>query len=254
MIEPEGNSQKFKRNLVRALCSGIEMKPFGLKSNTLFQESGACHFPRGHSFWWLSRNFVEAFASWSQLSDAGLVDPDQLKGIASDPKFALFHWLATVPDFERNQAMIAFESGSDAIIERILERSALAKDANFAMRLRAYAANLLLSESSRIIAIADATNTSWLQPGQLDGSKIRRLAREVPAYHVETELAVRIEAMNRPLKHNDLGDMRGYVSSVPYADVVIGENLFVNLAKQAGLGKKYGCVLSTDIFSLDQIL
>lgn len=205
-------------------------------------------------FWWLSRNFVEAFVSWQTLSKLGLVEQDQLRAIADDPKFALYHWLATAPANERILAMEAYERGSNELIERIYSRLQLVRDEKFAMRRRAYSANLALSESPRIVEVAELMKVVWLQPGQLDGSRLRKLLRDVPTYCTEIDLAVRIESMNRPVNRNDLGDMQGYVSAIPYSDVIVGENLFINLARQAGLDKKYGCKLETDIFAIEKHL
>lgn len=188
------------------------------------------------------------------MVNLGLVEQDQLRAIADNPKFALYHWLATAPANERNLAMEAYEKGSYELIERIYSRLHLVRDEKFAMRRRAYSANLALSESPRIVEVAELMKVVWLKPGQLDGSRLRKLLRDVPTYCTEIDLAVRIESMNRQVNRNDLGDMQGYVSAIPYSDVVIGENLFVNLARQAGFDKKYGCKLETDLFSIEKHL
>jgi len=76
----------------------------------------------------------------------------------------------------------------------------------------------------------------------------------VPIYYVEREIALRLEAQARPIKENDFRDMQSFCAIIPYADEVIGEKQFVNLAKQAKLDSKYGTKLGTDILSLGERL
>lgn len=47
--------------------------------------------------------------------------------------------------------------------------------------------------------------------------------------------------------------MQAFGAVMPYADHVVAENQFSSLAIQAGLGKKYGTTISTDILSLEQL-
>ena len=257
---------KMKNNRRRRQLSEIQVKfsqglVFRNRDDVIRQEiaqfiSAESGFTLGDAphFWWLSRNFVEAFVSWQNLSSLGLVEQGQRTGIADDRKSALYHWLATAPASERHLAMEAYDRGSIELIDRIYSRLQLVRDEKFAMRRRAYAANLVLSESPRIIDVAKRMKVTWLQPGQMDGSRLKKLLRDVPTYCAEIELAVRIESMNRPINRNDLGDMQGFVSAIPYSDVVIGENLFVNLARQAGFDRKYGCKLETDLFAIEKYL
>jgi hypothetical protein len=216
------------------------------------QELGpAPQFPH---FWWLSKNFIEAFASWEHLSDLELVAADQLDGIVADPKFALFHWLSTTPASEREFAMFEHNKSSDDLIEKISSRLLLVHGQSFSLRKKIYSAQLALDDSSRIIEVSEKAGVSWLLPGQVDRLKLIKLMQEVPTYACEIELAVRIESLNRPINRNDLRDMSAYTAALPYADVIVGEKLFVNVAKQAGLAQKFGCVLETDIHQLDKFL
>ena len=84
--------------------------------------------------------------------------------------------------------------------------------------------------------------------GDIGGKGIRQIAREVPTYDIERELAVRLEQQDRDIHENDFRDMESFCTVIPYADCVVSENLFVNLAIQAGLDKKYDTCISTDIF------
>ena len=203
-------------------------------------------------FWWLAKNFVEAFASWRQLAAESLIEPDQLQGIMADPKFSLYHWLTTAPKEERGQAMKLYESGSSDLIKEIMARVNRLKNESFSTRQKVYSASLALDEGTRILDTANANGVPWNGVSDIGGARLRRLMREVPSYNAEIELASRIESMNRHITSNDLRDMQGYVSALPYANLIIGENMFVNVAKQAGLDKRYGCQIATDIHVLDQ--
>jgi hypothetical protein len=78
----------------------------------------------------------------------------------------------------------------------------------------------------------------------------RRIIEDVPTFHVEREIALRLEAQARPIEVNDFRDMQSFCAIIPYADDVIGENQFVNLARQAKLDKKYGTRLTTNVLDL----
>ena len=73
---------------------------------------------------------------------------------------------------------------------------------------------------------------------------------DAPTYHVERELALKIEAQSRPVQEDDLRDMQTLCAVIRYADIVVAENQFSNLAKQAGLDKKYGTQIITDLWYL----
>jgi hypothetical protein len=48
--------------------------------------------------------------------------------------------------------------------------------------------------------------------------------------------------------------MMSFCTAIPYADLVIGEKQFVNLAKQAGLDRKFDVRLDTEINALAELL
>lgn len=237
---------KFSQGYVyrdRATRLGIEI------ANFVRQTSGLEMRPI-RPLWWLSKYFIEAFIDIpSAVSKFGL-QPDQLEGIRADPKYALYHWLATAPGEEQLQAMSAFNAGTDALIDRIMSRVTLLKGEKFAMRRRAYSANLFVSEAFRILDIAHSMGVTWSEVSDIGASNLKRLMKDVASYHAEIELVARIESLDRSIVRNDLRDMQAYVSAIPYADVVVGENLFVNMAKQAGLDKKFGCRLTTNLSDL----
>ena len=76
------------------------------------------------------------------------------------------------------------------------------------------------------------------------------LTTDIPVFNVERELAVRLEDQARPISENDLRDMAAFTVALPLADLVVAEKLFINLAKQARLGERYGTNLLTSVSQL----
>jgi len=201
-------------------------------------------------FWFLSKYFIEAFTDIpNAVKQAGL-EMDQIEGIQSNPKFALFHWLATVPESEQTLAMQEYEKGSEQHIKSIEHRIGKLKDQKLPFRLRAYSALLLLEELPRIFSVANANGIPWNDIPDVGDQKLKRLMREVPSYSAEIELTCRIELMNRKIETNDLRDMSAYVAALPNSDILVGEKLFINLAKQSQMHKRFENALFTDIKEL----
>lgn len=73
-------------------------------------------------------------------------------------------------------------------------------------------------------------------------------------YDAEREPVLRLERQIRPLEENDLRDMQSFCATLPYADVVIGENQFISLAQQAKLDKKYGTRITSNLLDLSGML
>ena len=210
--------------------------------------------PSPPEFWWMSKYFIEAFVDIPRAINHFGLQQDQLNGISADPKFALFHWISTAPEQERNVAMDSYEAGSRALIERINLRIDRLKGQQFSLRQKVYSASLAIDEIDRILSVGMANGLNWNSLSDIGPKRLKFIMRNVPAYHVETALASRIEATGRSIKSNDLRDMASYVSAIPNTDVLVGEKLFVNLAKQGGLGKQFGCELHSDIYKLEAVL
>ncbi|MCB2084101.1 MAG: hypothetical protein KDD90_08630 [Sphingomonadaceae bacterium] len=111
-----------------------------------------------------------------------------------------------------------------------------------------------MDELDRILAVSRKVGLNWTGVTDIGKKRTKQIMRDVPAYDVEIALASAIENLQRPITPNDIRDMQSYVSAIPYSDVLVGEKLFINLAVQAGLGKRYGSHLHTSIYSLEQYL
>ena len=205
-------------------------------------------------FWWMSKFFLEAFVDIPRaVSELGL-ELDQLEGLSQAPKFALFHWIATAPSDERESAMEHYEAGSNRLIAAIQKRIARLADQRLSMRQRVYSAALAIDEMDRILTVCQARGLTWASVADLGERRVKRIMQCVPTYQVEIALTLRIEGLERRITLNDLRDMHSYVAAIPKSDVLVGEKLFINLAIQAGLNKKYGCHLHTKMYALEAYL
>lgn len=204
--------------------------------------------------WFLSSIFIEAFADLSDPRLAGLVPEIVSQAIDRNPQPALYDYLMTAPDGERSFAVMRFSDGSEKLRLRIEDRRKLHLNEPISTRRKIYGALLLIDEADLIVSIAQKSRLPWSTISEVGGPTARRLIRDVPTYYIERELALRLEMQNRPIEENDFRDMQAFCAVVPYADLVIGENQFADVCRQARLPEKYGTQISTKIFDLREFL
>ena len=121
------------------------------------------------------------------------------------------------------------------------------------MRKRAYGARSIIDELDFILATGRNLGLNWVNVRDLGSSGVRRIAAEVPILNVERELAVRLEDQPRDVNENDLRDMASFTAVLPFADIIIAEKQFVNLARQARLDRSLGTTLMTSIFDFEPL-
>jgi hypothetical protein len=78
----------------------------------------------------------------------------------------------------------------------------------------------------------------------------RKLIAESPSYLIERELTLKLEAQSREIEENDFRDMQAFCAVIAYADIVVAENHFSNLAQQAGLDKMFKTRITTRLAAL----
>ncbi|WP_152553512.1 hypothetical protein [Erythrobacter longus] len=204
--------------------------------------------------WWMSRHFLEAFVDFqTAISEMGL-EAHQVKGLLADPILALFDWVASAPSDEREMAIGHWEREAGRLISQFDERRSRLKDESFSMQKRVYATTLAIEEQDRIISVCLGSGRDWNQLTENGPKILKDIIQYVSTYQAEIALACSIERLGRQIQLNDLRDMSSYVAVLPNSDVIIGEKLFVNLARQGGLGKRFGCELHTDLSSLKPFL
>lgn len=214
---------------------------------------GACA-PELPGQWFLSNIFFEAFAEQNDKRLGVRISDRVLSAMRDRPSEALYNYLTSTPEAIRATAVKNFRDGSDQLRQRIEERRK--KDANEsqALRRRIHSAILMINEIDLIIELARKAGASWKTVSDIDNAMARCIIEDVPTYYVEREIALRLEAQPRPTEENDFRDMQSFCAVIPYADEVIAENMFVNLARQAKLDRKYQTRLSTSLFSLRDTL
>ncbi|MBB4261403.1 hypothetical protein GGD64_005453 [Bradyrhizobium sp. CIR3A] len=80
------------------------------------------------------------------------------------------------------------------------------------------------------------------------------IINECPTYFIEREIGIRIEQQVRPIEENDFRDMQSFCAVVAYADIVVAENMFSNLATQSSLHKKYRTLITTKLADIPNAL
>ncbi|MBK1696987.1 hypothetical protein [Rhodovibrio salinarum] len=200
--------------------------------------------------WFLSDVFFEAFADWNDGRLGTMISEDLVGLVHREPARTLYDYLMTMPNEVRTTAVQTFSRSSDDLCRRIEERRRQHAGESFAMRRRIHSALLMIDEIDLILTFANRAGFAWKTVSDIGDKVARRIVEDVPTYYVEREIALRLEAQSRCIEENDLRDMQSFCAAVPYADEVIAEKQFVNLARQAKLDRKYSTKLGTDILSL----
>lgn len=206
------------------------------------------------SDWFLSDLWFESAADCAPEHYGFVVSEHVLDVMRQDTARELFEFLTDGDDDPRMEFVRQFSSGSVALIAKLEARRQLAAGESFAFRRRAYSAQLLIDEIDFVFALGKRLNLPWTDLSDIGASLAKSLVSEVPVMNVERELVVRLEDQNRALNENDLRDMDSFTAALPLADVFVGEKPFVNLARQARLGEKYGTTLLTSVTELSRDL
>ncbi|TGX55817.1 hypothetical protein E5A73_01425 [Sphingomonas gei] len=200
--------------------------------------------------WFLSDLWFEAAADYSPQDYGFDIPQPVLDFLRADPVGALFDYLAFGDEDVRLEAVRRNSASSAALIAGIESRRPVAAGEALALRKRAYGARLILDELDFILATGRQLGLDWQTVRDIGSPLVRSIAVDIPILNVERELVVRLEDQARAITENDLRDMAAFTMVVPFADMVVAEKPFVNLARQARLDKHYGAVLMTSIFDL----
>jgi hypothetical protein len=202
--------------------------------------------------WFLSNVFFEAVAEAGD-SQTIAISEKVLSYIKSRPAEMLYDYLMNTPDDTRRLAVVRYSEGADRLRQRIEARRARDQGESLAMRRRIYSAIMMVDDMEFIWSCGKAVGAPWRSFSDIGSSIARRMMSEVPSYYVERELTLRLESQKRPVDENDFRDMQAFGAVAPYADYVVAEKQFCNLATQAGLGTKYETTITTDIRSLERL-
>lgn len=204
--------------------------------------------------WFLSDAFFEAFCEYNDDRLDFEVAENFVNFVRTNPAELLFHYLAELPEDARKDSVKNFTDGSERLRSQVEDRRAKHAGESQSMRRKIYSALMMIGDIERIIRVANGLGIPWKEVGDIGSPNAMRIMNEVPTYYIEREIALRLEAQSRPIHENDFRDMQSFCAVIPYVDLVIGEKQFVNLARQAGLDKKFDTLLETDIFALGKML
>jgi len=200
--------------------------------------------------WFLSDLWFESAADYAPERYGMEISELVLEAMRQAPAFGLFAFLTGGDDGARVEAVRQFSSSSASLLARLEARRQRVAGVPFALRRRAYSAQMLIDEIDFVLGIGKRLNLPWTSVSDMGASVAKSVVSEVPAMNVERELVVRLEDQDRDLNENDLRDMDSFTTALPLADLIVAEKPFVNLARQARLGEKYGTMLLTSVTDL----
>jgi hypothetical protein len=200
--------------------------------------------------WFLSDLWLEAAADYSPELYDFQVSGRVLRYIRDNPVQTLLDYLAFTDDDIRAEAVRRYSAGSADLVAAIERRRAIASGLSFALRKRAYGARMIIDECDFILETGRSLGLPWSDIRDVGSQLVRRFTVDIPLFDVERELVVRLEDQNRPIHENDLRDLSAFTTALPFADVMIAEKPFVNLARQARLDVRYGTAMLTSVFDL----
>lgn len=204
--------------------------------------------------WVLSRIFFESQAEAADPALRVSVSPEVLAFIAENPQTAMFDYLLASDEPTRQQALLMFEEGVQALRSDIEARRARHRGQPISMRRKIYSVLLFSGDQGALIAASDALGLPWRCFEDNKGATARRVISETSTLFIERELTLKLEGQNRTVQINDFCDMRNFTTVLPYADLVIAEKQFVNLARQAGMAKRFNARLETRLDVLPEYL
>jgi hypothetical protein len=196
--------------------------------------------PRPHApNWFLSNVFFEATVEWEDDRLGGIVSSRVFEAIQQDPPRFLYDYLTNTPEALRVAAVKRFSKDTEKLRQRVEARRT--RDANepLSMRRRIYSANLMVDDLELISGFISRAGLPTTNENDVLRKCARKLIAESPSYLIERELTLKLESQSRGIEENDFRDMQAFCAVIAYADIVVAENHFSNLAQQASLDKTF---------------
>jgi hypothetical protein len=201
--------------------------------------------------WFLSKVFFESFLEWGDPRFGQPISERVLDLIRAQPQAMLFDFLMELPDDIRRIAVARFTQGSKELAERIEERRKRDKDESKETRRNLQSAMLMTNELDHILACVTKANVADKAAFDMVRDKAHAIMDGTPTYFIEREMALLLEDQhNRSIQENDFRDMQTFCAVVAYADIIVAENMFSSLARQAGLDKKFNTQIVTSLLEL----
>jgi hypothetical protein len=201
-------------------------------------------------FWFLSDIFFEAVAEWHDPRLGLDISEKGITNIRARPAHWLYLYLTQTPEAVRLAGVKNFTDGSEKLRKKIEERRQRHSSESLSMRRKIQSAMLMINEIDLLLAFAAKAEIPWNSVSDIGRKNALRIMDEMPTFYIEREIAVRIEAQDRPIEENDFRDMQTFCAVVRYADMVVAENMFSSLARQAKLDQKYNTQIATDLSAI----
>lgn len=196
--------------------------------------------------WFLSRVFSEAFVELDDDEFGLEVSSEIAERLETVSDVMLFQYLVDSDDAIRRAAVRQFSGASESLRIAIEERRAATGNETQDLRRKIYSALLLIDDVDLIMKTAQEMGVSWFKIDDIGRENALRIVEDTPIYYIEREIALRLEVQDKKITENDFRDMLAFTASLPYVDMIIGENNFVNISKQAGLHRKFSTRLETN--------
>jgi hypothetical protein len=199
--------------------------------------------------WVVVPNFIRAFEEYesSMVAMADYIDK------RFGAKQAYLDFMLNQNDQTRREAYSIFSRESDSLLNRIEKRRKDFENHSKEMQRRAYSAHLFSDHQELIVQALTNLGHTLQEMEKLGPDVFVNFLENIPTLNVELKLAISREAQTGSLKANDLGDVGNFYTSVPYANIIVAEKNFVNLAKQTKLDKEYGVKLHTNLEDLPSL-
>lgn len=204
--------------------------------------------------WFLSNVFFEAMLEWNDPRMTVGMPEKMLEHIRGDPPRALFDYLMATPEEVRTHAVATFSKGADKLREDVEKRRQRDANETMAMRSRIQGALLVTGDLNLICTFIQKAQIPGRTEKEILRDQCQRIVTDAPTYNIERAIVLRLEAQNRAIQENDFRDMQSFCAVVAYADIVVAENQFSSLARQAGLDKAYATIISPDLLALPALL
>jgi hypothetical protein len=205
--------------------------------------------------WALAPGFMQAFEEFDELV-APIHEANKTRFLNRniDPIIQIYDFLVNQNDENRRKGILAFSCGSDDLITEIENRRHRFKDYSKIMQERAYGAILFYDHQNIIFNSVLKIGRTIEEFKSLGEYAFVKLIDYVPTFDVERSLAVVIEKLNRGITRNDCLDMHLMCGGIVYSHCIVGERMFIHLAKQCKLDRKYNLHALTNLLDLIDIL
>jgi hypothetical protein len=189
--------------------------------------------------WVFSSLFFEASAEANDPALDDCISQPVLVSIAGNPQAEMFDYLLARDEAVRQQGLLMFEAGAERLRANIEERRARHRDQPVSVKRKIQGVLLFDGDQDTLISAADALDLPWRCFADNKGATMRRVVAEAPTLAAEREMVLKLEGQRRAIHVNDFCDMQNFTTVLPYADVVVAEKQFVNLARQAGMATRF---------------